>query len=103
MVATDEGHTLAGWTGCALAAIGAATAGLGIIGWRPGIWLGPALLALAALLTWALHLAGWGKPPGPRLRGQRPIGVRDLTASGGHADCVGCRLAGRGARTVASR
>ncbi|MFJ9181304.1 HGxxPAAW family protein [Streptomyces sp. NPDC102360] len=95
MAATDEGHTLAGWTGCALAAVGAATAGLGVIGWRPGLWLGPAVLALGALLAWALHLAGWGKPSGPRPIAQHPVGVRDMAASEGHAQCVGCRLAGR--------
>ncbi|MFI5659323.1 hypothetical protein [Streptomyces sp. NPDC051684] len=100
MVATDEGHTLAGWAGCALAAAGTAVAGLGIIGWRPGLWLGSAVLAAAALLAWALHLAGWGKPPGPRPAAQHPVGVRDMTARDGHANCVGCRLAGRRPRAA---
>ncbi|MFI9778128.1 HGxxPAAW family protein [Streptomyces sp. NPDC051956] len=88
----DEGHTVAGWAGFAVAATGAIATGLGICGWRPGIWLGICALAAAALVTWGLHLAGWGKPPGPRpsdLRG------RDRAARDGHADCLGCRLAGR--------
>lgn len=95
MVATDEGHTLAGWAGCAAAAVGVAVTGVGVIGWRPGVWLGPVVLAVAVLLTWGLHLAGWGKPPGPRRHDQHPVRVRDLTAREGHVDCVGCRLAGR--------
>ncbi|MFB7997093.1 HGxxPAAW family protein [Streptomyces sp. NPDC056002] len=88
----DEGHTVAGWAGFAVATGGAIITGLGICGWRPGIWLGICVLASAAAVTWGLHLAGWGKPPGPRrsdLRG------RDHAARNGHADCLGCRLAGR--------
>ncbi|MET8470625.1 HGxxPAAW family protein [Streptomyces sp. NPDC006422] len=102
MVGTDDGHTLAGWAGCALAVAGAATAGAGIIGWRPGLWLGAAALAGAALLAWGLHLAGWGKPPGPRPAAQRPVRVRDMSARDGHPGCVGCRIAGRGRRAAAS-
>lgn len=88
----DEGHTVAGWAGFAVATCGAIITGLGICGLRPGIWPGICVLASAGLVTWGLHLAGWGKPPGPRpsdLRG------RDRAARGGHADCLGCRLAGR--------
>ncbi|MFF1685128.1 MULTISPECIES: HGxxPAAW family protein [unclassified Streptomyces] len=88
----DEGHTIAGWAGFAVATAGAAITGLGICGWHPGIWLGICVLASAALVTWGLHLAGWGKPPGPRpsdLRG------RDRAARDGHANCLGCRMAGR--------
>ncbi|WSW22456.1 hypothetical protein OG698_03460 [Streptomyces sp. NBC_01003] len=88
----DEGHTVAGWAGFAVATAGAIVTGLGICGWRPGIWLGICVLAAAAPFTWVLHLAGWGKAPGPRpsdLRG------RDRAARDGHADCLGCRLAGR--------
>ncbi|MHB9753675.1 HGxxPAAW family protein [Streptomyces sp. BYX5S] len=95
MHATDEGHTLAGWTGCAVAAAGTAATGLGVTGRPPGIWLGLAVLMAAAPLTWALHLAGWGKPPGPRPASQRPLRVRDVSARAGHASCTGCRLAGR--------
>jgi hypothetical protein len=88
----DEGHTVAGWAGFAMATAGAIVTGLGICGWHPGIWLGVCVLAAAAPVTWGLHIAGWGKPPGPRpsdLRG------RDRAARDGHADCLGCRLAGR--------
>ncbi|GAA3960827.1 hypothetical protein GCM10022384_11730 [Streptomyces marokkonensis] len=91
----DEGHTVAGWTGCLVAVAGSVVTGLGVVGWRPGIWLGLAVVASAALLTWVLHLAGWGKPPGPRPAGQLGLAVRDSTARGGHGDCLGCRLAGR--------
>ncbi|CAL9324573.1 HGxxPAAW family protein [Streptomyces sp. SudanB182_2057] len=91
----DEGHTVAGWTGCAVATIGTAVIGVGVCGWRPGIWLGLALTAAAVVVTWILHLAGWGKPPGVRPVGQHPLGVRDRSARQGHAGCLGCRLAGR--------
>ncbi|MFB6671606.1 HGxxPAAW family protein [Streptomyces sp. NPDC056390] len=88
----DEGHTVAGWAGFAVATGGVIVTGLGICGWHPGTWLGICVLASAVPVTWGLHLAGWGKPPGPRpseLRG------RDRAARNGHADCLGCRLAGR--------
>ncbi|MFF1356264.1 HGxxPAAW family protein [Streptomyces sp. NPDC058297] len=88
----DEGHTIAGWAGFTIATAGAVITGLGICGWRPGIWLGICVLAAATLATWGLHLTGRGKPPGPRspeLRG------RDRAARDGHADCLGCRMAGR--------
>ncbi|MET8681783.1 HGxxPAAW family protein [Streptomyces sp. NPDC004647] len=91
----DEGHTIAGWSGCAIAIVGAAAAGGGIVGWSPGIWVGPVVMALAALVAWRLHLAGWGKPPGVRAADQRGLRVRDRTAREGHAGCLGCRLAGR--------
>ncbi|MCL3994412.1 HGxxPAAW family protein [Streptomyces lavenduligriseus] len=91
----DEGHTVAGWTGCAVATVGTAVIGLGVCGWRPGIWLGLALTAAAVVVTWVLHLAGWGKPPGVRPADQHPLGVRDRSARQGHAGCVACRLAGR--------
>ncbi|MEU6370006.1 HGxxPAAW family protein [Streptomyces sp. NPDC046931] len=91
----DDGHTVAGWTGFFLATTGAAVAGMGVIAWRPAIWLGVGLAAVAGLVTWLLHLAGWGKPPGPRPAGQRSMRMRDLSARQGHPDCLGCRLAGR--------
>lgn len=34
--------------------------------WVPGVWPGLALVVVAGLVTWLLHLAGWGKPSGPR-------------------------------------
>lgn len=92
----DEGHTVAGWAGTAVATVGAATAGVGICGWTPGIWLGLGILAAAALLTWSLHLAGWGKAPGPRPTPHWGMGTRDHAARTGHSECLGCRLAGRG-------
>ncbi|MEV7680069.1 HGxxPAAW family protein [Streptomyces sp. NPDC088341] len=69
--------------------------GMGVIGWRPGIWSGLIALVAAALITWGLHLAGWGKPPNPRSVDQRGLTVRDRSAREGHTNCRGCRLAGR--------
>ncbi|MGW2561832.1 HGxxPAAW family protein [Streptomyces sp. NPDC001514] len=91
----DEGHTVAGWAGCAVATAGAAVTGVGICGWHPGIWPGLGVMASAVLVTWGLHLAGWGKPPGPRPADQWGLLVRDRAAREGHAGCLGCRLAGR--------
>ncbi|MFE7353506.1 HGxxPAAW family protein [Streptomyces sp. NPDC057543] len=91
----DEGHTIAGWAGSAVATAGVAVMGVGICGWRPGIWLGLGVMASAALVTWGLHLAGWGKPPGPRPVDQWGLVVRDRAAREGHSGCLGCRLAGR--------
>ncbi|GAB2611514.1 hypothetical protein GCM10027168_50480 [Streptomyces capparidis] len=93
----DHGHTVAGWTGTAVALVGFTVSGAGVVaGWVPGVWLGLGVVALAGLVTWALHLTGWGKPGGPRPRGERPWRVRDPGAARGHAGCVGCRMAGRG-------
>ncbi|MEU6369804.1 HGxxPAAW family protein [Streptomyces sp. NPDC046931] len=91
----DEGHTVAGWAGCAIATAGAVVAGMGICGRHPGIWMGLALMVPAPLVTWALHLAGWGKAPGARPAGEWGLTVRDRAARQGHPDCLGCRLAGR--------
>lgn len=99
----DLGHTVAGWTGWAVAVTGTAVAGAGMCVWRPGLWLGAAICVLAAVITWVLHLLGWGKPSGPRPRDQWDWRVRDLTARSGHPHCTGCRLAGRPARPAASR
>ncbi|MFE4175508.1 HGxxPAAW family protein [Streptomyces sp. NPDC056909] len=91
----DEGHTIAGWAGSAVATVGTLAIGVGVIGWRPGIWLGLIALVAAALITWGLHLTGWGKPPNPRSPDQRGLTVRDHSAREGHTNCRGCRLAGR--------
>ncbi|MFC4062291.1 HGxxPAAW family protein [Planomonospora corallina] len=93
----DLGHTVAGWTGCALAVTGSAAVGASICAaWLPGVWLGTGVIAAAGLTTWVLHLMGWGKPSGPRPSQERDWRVRDpMTA---HAGCLGCRLAGRRAR-----
>ncbi|MFD9444243.1 HGxxPAAW family protein [Streptomyces sp. NPDC060006] len=97
----DEGHTLAGWTGFATAAAGTSVAGAGMcLGSAAGIWLGLVVVALSALVTWGLHLAGWGKPPGIRPVAERGWRVRDRAARLGHPGCVGCRLAGRGHRSA---
>ncbi|MFF5476865.1 HGxxPAAW family protein [Streptomyces sp. NPDC012935] len=93
----DEGHTVAGWTGTAIATIGSAVVGAGICTVSAVLITGGlGITAASVLVTWALHLTGWGKPPGVRPRGQWRMGARDLTARDGHADCWGCRLAGRG-------
>ncbi|MBL1107841.1 hypothetical protein JK361_25165 [Streptomyces sp. 5-8] len=95
----DEGHTIAGWTGAGIAA-----AGSGVVGWGvcaaslPLVAGGLAVVAVSVLVTWSLHLSGWGKPPGVRPRDQWGMRVRDTQARTGHAGCVGCRLAGRGRR-----
>ncbi|MCB5182218.1 HGxxPAAW family protein [Streptomyces antimicrobicus] len=98
----DLGHTLAGWSGTVVALIGTTGAGAAFCAGRwPGVWAGLAVVAAGAVLTWVLHLAGWGKPTGPRPHAERDWRVRDTGARGGHPDCLGCRLAGRGARRPA--
>ncbi|MDQ1027603.1 hypothetical protein QF035_005185 [Streptomyces umbrinus] len=93
----DEGHTVAGWTGCAVAVVGTSVAGVGMcLGSAAWIWLGIGVVGLGVLVTWGLHLAGWGKPPGIRPVAERGMRVRDRAARAGHPACVGCRLAGRG-------
>ncbi|USQ89231.1 hypothetical protein NFX46_39155 [Streptomyces phaeoluteigriseus] len=93
----DEGHTVAGWTGVAIATVGTSVAGVGVCA-VSGVLVGAGLVvvALSALVTWALHLSGWGKPPGVRPRAEWGMRVRDPEARAGHPACVGCRLAGRG-------
>lgn len=91
----DLGHTVAGWTGTTLAVLGSAGAGAAVcLAWTPGIWLGLGLVAVAGLVTWLLHLAGWGKPSGPRPEADWDWRVRDTTAHAGHAECLGCRVSG---------
>ncbi|MEU9329537.1 HGxxPAAW family protein [Streptomyces canus] len=93
----DEGHTVAGWTGFGIATAGTAVLGLGVCTVSGVVMAGGlAITAVGALVTWALHLAGWGKPPGRRPREQWGMRVRDTSARQGHAGCVGCRMAGRG-------
>ncbi|AWT40923.1 MULTISPECIES: HGxxPAAW family protein [Streptomyces] len=98
--AHDMGHTAAGWTGTAVATLGSSLCGLGLVTVsRPLLYAGAGVLLLALLVTWALHLAGWGKPSGPRPVEQWHWRVRDTGARAGHPGCLGCRLAGRsGAR-----
>ncbi|MEV7181452.1 HGxxPAAW family protein [Kitasatospora sp. NPDC093679] len=98
----DMGHTVAGWTGSLLAVAGTAVAGTAFAaGSTAVLWAGLALLPAAALTTWLLHLAGWGKATGPRPPGRRDWRLRDPHARHGHPDCLGCRLAGRGHRAPA--
>jgi len=95
----DEGHTVAGWTGFGIATVGTAVLGLGVCMVSGAlIAAGLAVSAVSVLVTWALHLSGWGKPPGRRPRAEWGMRVRDTSAREGHAGCVGCRLAGRGGR-----
>ncbi|SOD85326.1 HGxxPAAW family protein [Streptomyces sp. Ag109_G2-15] len=98
----DEGHTVAGWTGFGIAAVGTGVVGFGVCTVSvPAVVGGLAIVGVSVLVTWVLHLSGWGKPPGVRPREQWGMRVRDTRAREGHAGCVGCRLAGRG-RTAAS-
>ncbi|MBT2449569.1 hypothetical protein J7F03_21280 [Streptomyces sp. ISL-43] len=91
----DLGHTVAGWTGTAVALVGCTAAGAAMCAsWTPGIWIGLVVVAAAGLTTWLLHLAGWGKPSGPRPADQWDWRVRDTAAHTGHADCLGCRVSG---------
>ncbi|MFH9012978.1 HGxxPAAW family protein [Streptomyces sp. NPDC017943] len=95
----DHGHTAAGWIGFGIATAGAVVAGAGVCA-ASGLLIaaGLGVVVVGLLVTWALHLAGWGKGPGARPREEWGWRVRDSAASGGHADCLGCRLAGRGRR-----
>ncbi|MFF8448896.1 HGxxPAAW family protein [Streptomyces leeuwenhoekii] len=98
----DDGHTVAGWTGCGIASAGAAVTGLGVCR-ASAVWVaaGLGIAVVALLVTWILHLAGWGKGPGRRPKEEWSWRVRDLGARDGHAGCLGCRLAGRGGRRAA--
>ncbi|MFJ4083827.1 HGxxPAAW family protein [Streptomyces iakyrus] len=93
----DHGHTVAGWVGFGIASVGAGVAGLGVVA-VSGVLIagGLAIGVVSLLVTWALHLAGWGKGPGLRPRADWGWRVRDSAAPGGHAECLACRLAGRG-------
>ncbi|MFG2195058.1 HGxxPAAW family protein [Streptomyces sp. NPDC048639] len=92
----DLGHTVAGWTGTGIALTGLTVSGAGVCAASlPVVLAGLGIAGAAALVTWFLHLAGWGKPTGPRPMDQWDWRVRDLSARGGHPDCVGCRMAGR--------
>ncbi|MEV4335087.1 HGxxPAAW family protein [Streptomyces sp. NPDC049597] len=96
------GHTVAGWTGPSIATMGFSVAGLGIVAVSgPVSAAGVAVIALSVIITWVLHLAGWGKPSGPRPADQWDWRVKDLTACRGHLDCVGFRTAGRRAAAAA--
>jgi len=92
----DMGHTVAGWTGSLLGILGFTTAGAAfVLGSAAGLCGGALLMALGAAASWLLHLAGWGKPAGPRPPHHRHWRTRDPGARRGHPDCLGCRLAGR--------
>ncbi|MFI9825179.1 HGxxPAAW family protein [Streptomyces sp. NPDC052013] len=95
----DHGHTVAGWTGAGIGSVGTVVLGLGVctVSWAL-LALGLAIGVVGLLVTWALHLAGWGKPSGPRPREQWGWRVRDLSVRDGHPGCLGCRLAGRSGR-----
>ncbi|WP_436985291.1 HGxxPAAW family protein [Streptomyces sp. enrichment culture] len=95
----DHGHTVAGWTGFGIATVGAGVVGAGVCTVSGALIAGGlGIGAVSLLVTWALHLSGWGKGPGARPRSEWDWRVRDTAAPGGHTDCLGCRLAGR-ART----
>ncbi|MGW0334121.1 HGxxPAAW family protein [Streptomyces sp. NPDC003011] len=98
----DEGHTVAGWTGFGIATVGTTVLGLGVcLVSVPLLVAGAGIDVVSLLVTWVLHLTGWGKPPGIRPRGEWGMRVRDRGARAGHPGCVGCRLAGRGVRRTA--
>ncbi|WP_234354569.1 hypothetical protein, partial [Streptomyces sp. NRRL WC-3618] len=80
-----------------MATVGSCVLGLGVC--MTSVLLvadGALVVAAAVLVTWVLHLAGWGKPPGVRPVGDWPMRARDHSARAGHPGCVGCRLAGGG-------
>ncbi|BFV59968.1 hypothetical protein KCMC57_up50720 [Kitasatospora sp. CMC57] len=54
--------------------------------WVTGLWLGAAVILGGALTTWLLHLAGWGKPSGPRPADQWDWRTRDASH---HPGCLG--------------
>ncbi|MGV9453810.1 HGxxPAAW family protein [Streptomyces sp. NPDC003635] len=90
----DMGHTVAGWTGTGVAILGSAVAGVGMcLDSAVVLAGGVGVVVLAVLVTWVLHLTGWGKPSGPRPRAEWDWRVRDSMA--GHHSCLGCRMAGR--------
>jgi hypothetical protein len=90
----DLGHTVAGWAGCVIVLAGFAVAGVAMCaGYRVGIWLGVGVILSGGLVTWALHLMGWGKPSGPRPAAQWDWRLKDPMTS--HHQCLACRLAGR--------
>ncbi|MFL3865776.1 hypothetical protein LT966_03995 [Streptomyces griseobrunneus] len=92
----DMGHTVAGWTGTVTAVVGCVVLGVAVAAVSlPVALLGTGLTLGAALLTWLLHLAGWGKPSGPRPESEWSWRVRDRSARRGHPGCLGCRMAGR--------
>ncbi|CAM5467069.1 HGxxPAAW family protein [Streptomyces pilosus] len=98
----DHGHTVAGWTGFAVAIAGTTVLGVGVCaGSGPLLIAGAGVVVVSLLVTWGLHLAGWGKPSGPRPRDQWDWRVRDAGAREGHTECVGCLLAGRGRKPAA--
>ncbi|MEJ8645864.1 HGxxPAAW family protein [Streptomyces sp. MS1.HAVA.3] len=91
----DLGHTVAGWTGTTMALLGFTGAGVAVCAGRvAGIWIGLGIVAAAGIVTWLLHLAGWGKPSGPRPEADWDWRTRDTVARTGHADCLGCRVSG---------
>ena len=93
----DLGHTVAGWTGTSIGALGSTVLGAAVVTASPAVlWLGVAIVVLAALTCWILHLAGWGKAAGPRPPALQGWRTRDTGARLGHPGCLGCRLAGRG-------
>ncbi|MDQ0796255.1 HGxxPAAW family protein [Streptomyces sp. B1I3] len=97
----DLGHTVAGWAGTAIGVLGSAVLGAAVITTSAAVLrLGLAVVVLAALTTWVLHLAGWGKPTGPRPPAGQGWRTRDTAARRGHPGCLGCRMAGRGRAAV---
>ncbi|MFD0397402.1 HGxxPAAW family protein [Kitasatospora sp. NPDC127121] len=100
----DMGHTIAGWTGSVIAILGFTVAGAALVlGSAAGLWAGGILTALGALASWLLHLAGWGKPTGPRPPAHRHWRTPDPAGRQGHPHCLGCRLAGRTPAPIQAR
>ncbi|WP_306322178.1 MULTISPECIES: HGxxPAAW family protein [unclassified Streptomyces] len=63
MADSSHGHTPAAWTGVIIAFIGFCVAGaFMVMGSIAGFWAGMALLAIAAIVGGAMHMAGMGKP-----------------------------------------
>ncbi|MFD8568381.1 HGxxPAAW family protein [Streptomyces sp. NPDC057694] len=63
MADSSHGHTPAAWTGVIIAFIGFIVAGaFMVMGSIAGFWVGIAVIALAAVVGGAMHMAGLGKP-----------------------------------------
>ncbi len=102
----DEGHTVAGWTGCGIATVGTVVAGVGVCAVSALlIGAGLGIVAVSVLVTWALHLTGWGSRRGGGTGSSGDAGTGPVGAGGARRVCGvpagGGRGRGRGRGRVA--